>query len=110
MAKVKPSGETERIRPALTPEGRELQATSLAYDLAIKQMQDGSASSQVITHFLKLATEKERLERVKLEKENELLIAKAEALKSQKRMEEMYADAIKAMRRYSGQDYSDDDY
>lgn len=111
MAKVKVTGHQDDkspIRPALTPEARESQMISLAEDLAEQQLRDGTASSQLITHYLKLATARERLERVKLEKENELLIAKTEALQSQKRIEELYADAIKAMRKYSG--HGDDEY
>ena len=111
MAKVKVTGyqdDKSPIRPALTPEARENQMIALAEDLAEQQLRDGTASSQLITHYLKLATARERLERVKLEKENELLIAKTEALQSQKRIEELYADAIKAMRKYSG--HGDEEY
>lgn len=93
---------SKKRRPALTPEARENQMISLAIDLAEKQLSEGTASSQVITHFLKLGTAKETLEREKLEKENELLKAKAEALQSAKRIEELYSNALKAMRQYSG--------
>lgn len=97
------TSSSRKMRPALTPEARESQMMSLAVDLAEKQLMDGTASSQVITHFLKLATTKANLEREKLERENELLRAKTEALQSAKRMEELYANAINAMKRYSGQ-------
>lgn len=70
MAKVKKTGTTRKIRPAMTPKARENQMIALAMDAAERQLLDGSASSQVITHFLKLGTERERLEREKLEKEN----------------------------------------
>lgn len=105
MAKVKAptTSSQKRSRPALTPEARENQMISLAVDLAEQQLRDGTASSQVITHFLKLATAKERLEREKLEQENKLLIAKTEALQSAKRIEELYDNAISAMRSYNGQ-------
>lgn len=75
---------------------------ALAVDLAEQQLADGTASSQVITHFLKLGTTKERLEKEKLERENELLRAKTENLQSAKRVEELYQNALNAMRRYSG--------
>lgn len=98
------------IRPALTPESRENQLISLAVDLAEKQLQEGTASSQVITHYLKLGSTKEKIEKEILEKQKELISAKTEALKSAKRIEELYTDAIKAMRSYSGQnDFSEDD-
>nr|DAW19384.1 MAG TPA: hypothetical protein [Caudoviricetes sp.] len=89
-------------RPAVTPEGREDQMISLAVDLAEKQLREGTASSQVITHFLKLATTRENLEKEKLRHENELLKAKTEVLQSSKHVEELYAKAIDAMRSYSG--------
>lgn len=111
-AKVKSqSGSTRRMRPALTPEARELQMVSLAVDLAEQQLRDSTASSQVITHFLKLGSSKEKLERERLEEENKLLRAKTEALKSQERIEELYGNAIKAMQRYSGHGNEvEDDY
>lgn len=97
------------IRPALTPESRENQLISLAVDLAEKQLQEGTASSQVITHYLKLGSTKERIEKEILEKQKELISAKTEALKSAKRIEELYENAIKAMRSYNGQGETDGD-
>lgn len=91
-----------RKRPAETPEARENQMISYAVDLAEKQLREGTASSQVITHYLKLATSKEKLEREKLQLEKELLVAKTEALQSQKHVEELYSRAIEAMQAYSG--------
>ena len=105
MAKVKSTDSSDRsrkIRPALTPEVRENQMISLAVDLAEKQLIEGTASSQVITHYLKLGSTKERLEKEKLEEENKLLKARTEALQSAKKVEELYADAISAMKKYSG--------
>lgn len=111
MAKVKASEPAKMMRPALTPEAREKQLISLANDLAEKQLREGTASSQVITHYLKLGSTKERLEKEKLEEENKLLKARTEALQSAKRVEELYADAIAAMKRYSGNGgSSDEDY
>ena len=89
-------------RPARTPEGRENQLINLAVDLAEKQLTEGTASSQVMTHYLKLGSTREKLEREKLERENELLKVKVESLQSGKRIEEAYEAAIQAMRRYSG--------
>lgn len=99
-------------RPALSPEARENQLIAYAVDLAEKQLREGTASSQVITHYLKLGSSKERLEREKLERENELLRAKAENLQSAQRSEEIYMKALQAMRSYSGQadDEEEDDY
>lgn len=90
------------FEPARTVEEREDQMIGLAVDLAEQQLRDGTASAQVITHFLKLGTTKANLEREKLERENELLRAKTDSLQSQKRMEEMYINALNAMKTYSG--------
>lgn len=98
-------------RPATTPEGRENQLVSMAIDLAEKQMMEGSASAQVISHYLKLGSTRERLEQERLSRENELLAAKVQQLASAKRIEELYETALNAMRTYSGQEverYEDD--
>ena len=91
-----------RRPPATTPEARENQLISLAVDLAEKQLSKGTASSQVITHYLKLGSTKERIEKEILEKQKELIIAKTEAMKSAKKVEELYMNALNAMRAYSG--------
>lgn len=112
MARVKKVGQSEtarKIRPALTPEARENQLISLAVDLAEQQMLAGTASSQVITHYLKLGTEKARLEKEKLQRENELLTAKTKAIEKAEHIEELYSEAIKAMRVYSGRKGDEDD-
>ena len=109
MAKEKTKGTSREMRPALTPEARENQLIYLATDLAEKQLREGTASSQVITHYLKLGSTKEKLEREKLAEENNLLRAKRENLQSQKNVEEKYIKAIDAMKRYSGNGDIDDD-
>ena len=96
------SNNQRRIRPALSPEARENQLISLAIDLVEQRLIDGTASSQETTHFLKLASTKARIEKEILEKQKELISAKTENLKSAQRIEELYAEAITAMRNYSG--------
>ena len=98
-----------RQRPATTPDARENQMIALAVDLAEQQLRDGSASSQVITHFLKLASSKERLEKEMMKEQKKLLEAKTEAIQSAKRVEELYKNALDAMRNYSGQAGEDSD-
>ena len=90
------------MRPALTPEARENQLISLAVDLAEQQLRDGTASSQVITHYLKLGSTKERIEKEILEKQKMLIEAKTQSLQSAQRIEELYTKALSAMRNYSG--------
>lgn len=104
MAARKRSSEDDetRRRPATTPEGRENQLVSAAMDLAERQIRAGTASSQVITHFLKLGSTREELEQQRLAYENQLTQVKIEAVKSQERVEEMYKNALDAMRSYSG--------
>lgn len=99
--------ENRRIRPAITREGRENQLCALALDQAERQLREGTASSQVVTHFLKLASSKEKLEKEILEEQKKLLEAKTEALQSAKRIEELYKDAIEAFSDYSGKSRSD---
>ena len=101
---------TAKLRPALTPEAREKQLIALANEAAEKQLREGTASSQIITYFLKAGSTKDQLELEKLREENRLLKAKTEALQSQKRMEETYAEALAAMRKYSGQGGDVDEY
>jgi hypothetical protein len=73
-----------------------------AEDLAERQLRDGSASAQVITHYLKLGSSRERLEQEKLSYETELVKAKTEAIAAQQEIKELYVNALKAMRSYSG--------
>lgn len=93
--------------PPMTTEARENQLISLAMDLAEQQLRDGTASAQVIAHYLRLGTQKDKLEREMLEAKNELLNAKTEAIKAAERSEALYAEAIKAFRTYGG--YGDDE-
>ena len=94
--------------PATTPEARENQLIAAAVDLAEQQIRTGKASSQVITHYLKLGTTRERLEQDRIKQENELLKAKVENLASAGRIEDLYRNALKAMRAYSGQPEPDE--
>lgn len=101
--------EKPRRRPAATPEARENQMVSLAVDLAERQMLEGTASAQVITHFLKLGTEREKLERERLRQEIILGQAKADQIASAERVEKLYSQALKAMRQYQGQEFDDEE-
>lgn len=107
----KSTASSRKIRPALTPEARENQLISLAIDLAEQQLLDGTASSQVITHYLKLGSSKDRLERQILKEQKELISAKTKAYKSSENIERLYAKAIDALRSYAGEktDESDKD-
>lgn len=112
MGKIKPVVEPSKKRrrkTPMTPEARENQMISLAVDLAEKQLMEGTASAQVITHYLKLGSTKERIEKEILEKQKDLITAKTENLQSAKRIEELYDKAISAMRDYSGHGYGDED-
>lgn len=100
--KTSSSKPTRKGRPALSPEARENQLISLAVDLAEQQLLDGTASSQVITHFLKLGTTRAELEKEKLKRENKVLEAKAKAIESSEEVKVLYENALKAMRNYAG--------
>lgn len=92
------------IRAPLTPEGRENQMIALAMDLVERRLREGTASSQETTHFLKLASakERERLEKEKLNEEITLLKAKTESIESSKRVEELYSEVLSAIKEYNG--------
>lgn len=112
MKKVVDTSEkpkAKRHRPAINPDARENQMIALAVDQAERLLREGRAPSQIIVHYLKLATSKERLEKEKLENENKVLRAKAEAIESTKRSEEFYAEALKAFKTYAGQGETDDE-
>jgi hypothetical protein len=108
--------ETQRSRrpPATTPEDRENQVVALAIDLAENQIREGTASAQVITHFLKLGSTRERLEQERIRAENKLVEAKVQQIGSSANTEQLYKEALSAMRAYSGQpepeEEEDDDY
>ena len=117
MAKVKNTTETTttKRRPALTPEARESQLISYAYDLVEQRLLDGTASAQETVHFLKLATQEQKVKQERMELENQLIKAKTEQIQSQKHIEELYAEAISAMREYvchcgTDEDEYDDEY
>lgn len=103
------AAEKKRRAPASTPEGREHQLVSLAIDLAEKQLQAGTASAQVITHYLKLGTTREQLEQEKLAHENRLLQARTEQIESTRQIAELYSQALAAMSEYSGKEVSFDE-
>lgn len=98
------ASEGRRRSRARTLEAREQELTNAAFDLAERQINEGTASSQVITHFLKMGSTRELVEQEKIRGEIELQRVKAEQLEGQKRIEQMYGDALEAMRSYSGQD------
>lgn len=105
-SRLKTDSEKSRPRrpPATTPEARENQLIAKAVDLAERQLSDGSASAQVISHYLKLGSSREKLEQERLSEEIELQKAKREAMASAARVEELYGAAIAAMRSYAGQE------
>lgn len=109
-ARKKPEPAKIKRPPATTPEARENQMIALAFDLAERQLADGTASSQVITHYLKLATSREKLEQEKLVLEKTLLQARTDSIESAKKVEELYSNALNAMRAYQGKDEEEEFY
>lgn len=101
MARASTNGN-RRTRPARTPEAREDELSNIAYDLAQEQMENGTASSQVITHFLKAGSRRERMEQERMGHEIELMQVKREQLIAETRREELFTEAIEAMRSYTG--------
>lgn len=107
--KVEREVDIPKLRPATTPEARENQCIALAMDLVEERLRKGTATSQEVTHFLKLGSTNAKMESEKLRLENELLKAKTAAIESQKKIEEMYAEAIAAMQIYAGRSNEDED-
>lgn len=109
MAKIATSnsGQTQKSRPAISPEAREMQLISKAYDLAEKQLTEGTASSQVIAHFLKLGTTRAELEKEKLRIENRKTEAQIKSIQNADEMDKKIEKVLKAMRNYQG--YGDPD-
>lgn len=105
MSKSKTDREAKQLRspPALTLEGRDDQLAALAYNLAEERLRAGTASNTLIEKVMQNGSRKYRLELEKLQRENELLVAKVKAIESASRIEELYSEAIKAMRLYSGE-------
>lgn len=97
-----PERPTRKVKPATTPESREAQLVNAAINLAEKQLLDGTASAAVITHYLKIATKREVMEREILGKQAKLLEAKANSIESSKDTKEMYEKAIESMKKYAG--------
>lgn len=113
MAKPKANGKplnSPKTRTATSPEARENQLISLAYDLVEQRLRDGTATSQETVHFLKLGSTKDRIEKEILERQKDLITAKTEMLQSQKNIENLYRDAIVAMRSYTGHTQEEEEY
>lgn len=106
---LKEEPKRQRFRPASDPDNREKQLVSLAYDLAEERLRNGSATSQEIVHFLRLGSIRERKELEMIEKKNELMSAKTDALQSAKRIEELYSNAIQAFGMYRGNQSDEDE-
>jgi hypothetical protein len=104
MATARNTSEPKKPRrpPATSISAKENRMINLAVDLAERQLTDGTASAQVITHYLKLGSTREQLDQEKVRQEIDLLSARRESMASGERVEELYTEAIKAMRRYSG--------
>jgi hypothetical protein len=103
-----PEGKPSRQRAASTPAARENQLVAKAVNLAEKQLENGTASAQVISHYLKMGSSREQLEQQRLRHENDLLQVKREAIESQQRMEEIYKQALTAMKSYQGESPEED--
>ena len=109
MAKSKSSSERKSGRPATTPKDREDELINLAVKLAEQQLRDGTASTQVIVHYLKLGSTRGMLEQEMLENKTKLVRAQTESIQASKKNEELYANALKAMSIYSGIGGSDEE-
>lgn len=109
MKQTNKTASTYDRRKATTPEGRQNQLISAAVNLAEKQLLEGTASSSVIVHYLRLGTRERELSDEILAAQKKLVEAKTEALESQRKLDEMYAKAMKAMKYYHGEDSGEEE-
>jgi hypothetical protein len=109
MAAKRTSNDQQLMRPATTPEGRENQLIALATNLVEKRLRDGTATSQEVCHFLKMASPREQMERQKMRYESELLQARTENIANSERMIDLADKALRAFRQYAGQPDEDDE-
>lgn len=103
------SGKTSVRSRAITPEAREQELANLAIGLAEQKLRDGTASTPLIVHYLKVASRREELEREKLERENELLTARCKSLEQASEAKELFEEVMSAIREYNGEGSNDDD-
>lgn len=82
---------------------------NLAYSAVQKRIEDGTASAMELVHFLKIGTTEHELQMRLLEAENELRAAKKAELESRQNVEELYKNALAAMRSYRGAPEDDDE-
>lgn len=102
--------DVPKSKPARTPEARENQLISLAYDLAEERLRNGTASSAEVVQLMKWGSKQTRLEQELTETKMELMKAKKEALEASTRMEELFEDAMRQFRRYNGVFEEDETY
>lgn len=100
--------QTTSILSASTPEGRENELIDMAYNEVARRIASHEATSAELVHFLKMGSEKERLERSKIEAEMELQRAKTVAIEEGRSMEAIAKEAMEAFKRYSGVEDEED--
>lgn len=110
MANHKKGPAKQKLPPAKTPEARENQIIAAAWDLAEERILDGTASNALLVQCLRMGSTKERIEKELMSERIRNTKIKTEAIESEKRMDEIYAKALNAMRIYSGRSpYEDED-
>lgn len=91
-----------RRSPAKTPEERESVLISKSLNLIERQIDDGSASSQVLSLYAKLGSSRERLEQERLANENQVLRKKVESMEAAIDVKNLMEEALGAFKGYSG--------
>lgn len=91
-------------------EERERELAYLATCLAEQQLRDGSAKAQVITHYLKLASPRENIERRMMEAKIQLLEGQLQACQRDTTTQQLLEEAIESLKMYRGDDSFEDIY
>ena len=110
MAEKKVSGGTRKLPPAQSPEELEKRNIHLAEERAAKMLEEGTAPTSILLHYLKLGTSKAELEKAKLENETKLLTAKTEALESAKDVSKMMEDVMNCIKGYGITAFNENSY
>lgn len=89
-----------KTTPPLSDKDHEAKLISLTLQMAEQQLIDGTASSQVMTHFLRLGSIRSKVELEKLRLENNLLTEKIQSEKMGQQLKEMFQDVMESLRDY----------
>lgn len=81
---------------------RERENMFLATELAAKQLRDGTAKAQVVTHYLRMSSPREDIERRMMEAKIALLEGQLAACQNDMATQALIIEALESLREYRG--------